>query len=116
MVTASRRVAPELSAISPWVSVSLVAVAVLTNVKSPLTETPASASVTPVPVTRSVSPAVELELGVEAVERERLVDLGAVVLSSRPSVPCSVTLGTFCSATVPSTRPATPRRAASTRK
>ena len=50
------------------------------------------------------------ELGVEAVERERLVDVvRAVVLSSRPSVPASVTLGTFCSATVP-LRPCRPRR------
>ena len=76
IVTAIRRVVPELMAISAFEMSRRVLFVSLVNTKSPLSETPASASVTPVPETANLRRRGDLELGLEAVERERLVHVG----------------------------------------
>ena len=54
IVTAIRRVVPELMAISAFEMSRRVLFVSLVKMKSPLSETPASASVTPVPVTANL--------------------------------------------------------------
>ena len=108
IVTAIRRVVPELMAISAFEMSRRVLFVSLVNTKSPLSETPASASVTPVPETANLRVAAISSLVSKPLSVNVSFTSALVVLTSRPSVPCSVTPGTFCSATVPCTRPATP--------
>ncbi len=96
------------SAISALASVSVVSAVPRVKVKSPVIETPATPIVTPSPVTRSEVPASRLSV----VSKPPSVNVSStwrpVVLISSANAPPSVTPGTFCSATVPLRRPATP--------
>ena len=96
------------SAISALASVSVVSPVPRVKVKSPVIETPATRDRHAVAGDAQRGAGVQAQRRLEAAERERLLDLAPVVLTSSANVPQSVTPGTFCSATVPLRRPATP--------